>query len=506
MIAMPVRSRMRATLALATLALPALALPALALPACSGDPPQPPLERVAPLTLYPTPRYFTDAPLAVPYAHPILSFDTSLPPDLPPAARAAWDAGGVDRFVVLARYEGGLAVVRAFGENDRAVGYATAVAHALVDHGRLHLATVVDGSQFATRGFVEGHYGSPMLAWQRRCVLDQMVALRASLYLYGPKGDPFAHERWADPYPPDAAAAVADAAAAAQSRGLDFAWAVSPGLLSNAPAPGSSISYASDEDFARLAAKIDAMRALGLTRFALFLDDIETSLVYDADRAAFATPAAAHVALANRLDAYVTAAGSPHLLFVGPYYTTQFPGWDAWAAEVGATLRPGIDILWTGPAVYPPGMSAYDVAAPDALFRRHVVIWNNQPRTPVALDGFSAGLPSATNGFLSNTIILQQNSGFTFDDMWRVLGPLGDYAWNPAAYDPGRSLSTWSEILTTANPCGASSDTSKRASNPSSSPGDSSRLAATKSATSGTRALPSRLRLRARQSPTAAVK
>ncbi|MCA1665348.1 MAG: beta-N-acetylglucosaminidase domain-containing protein, partial [Myxococcales bacterium] len=260
--------------------------------------------------------------------------------------------------------------------------------------------------------------------------------------------------RWAEPYPPDAAAVVADAVAAAAARGVEFAWAVSPGLLANSPAPGGSISYASDADFARLTAKVDAMRALGVTRFALFLDDIEKSLVYDADRAAFATPAAAHVALANRLDAYVTAAGSPHLLFVGPYYTSFFPGWQAWAGEVGATLRPGIDVLWTGPAVYPPGISAYDVAAADALLRRNVVVWNNEPRTPVALDGFSPGLPSATNGFLSNTIILQQGSGFTFEDMWRVLGPLGDYAWNPAAYDPGRSLSTWSDALATANPCG----------------------------------------------------
>jgi len=436
-----------------------LAVAALALAAC-GAPPSAPLEPVDALPLYPTPLYFVDAPRGVRYAHPQLAFDTALPPDLSPEARAAWDAGGVDRYVILARYESGQAIVRAYAESDRAAAYATATAKALVDRsGYFHLATIVDGSPFAVRGFVEGHYGSPMAAWQRRCLLHRMAALRGNLYLYGPKDDPFAHQQWADPYPPDEAAVIADAVAAARDAHVELAWAVSPGLQGGYPAPGTSISYASDADFARLTAKIDAMRALGVTRFGLFLDDIDKSLVYDADRVAFATPAAAHAALANRLDAYVTATGAPHLLFVGPYYTNSFAGWQDWAAEVGAALAPGIDVLWTGPAVYPARCTAYDLAEPDALFGRNVVIWNNQPRAPVALSEYSPGLPAAARGFLSNTILLQEGYGYSFDDLWQVLGPLGDYAWNPPAYDPDRSLSAWGAILTTSNPCGANSDT-----------------------------------------------
>ena len=427
----------------------------LALGACSA-PPRDPLEPVTPLSPYPRPLYFVDGRAGVRYAHPQLAFDTALPPDLPPQARAAWDAAGSDRYVVIARYESGQAIVRAFGENDRAIGYATAAARALVDdRGYFHLATLVDGSPFALRGFIEGYYGAPMETWQRQCLLDRMQALRANVYLYGPKDDPFAHQQWADPYPPDQAAELADTVAAARARDIDFVWSVSPGLQGGYPPPGSSISYASDADFARLTAKIDAMRALGVTRFALFLDDITTSLVYDADLALFATPAAAHVALANRLDAYVTAAGSPHLLFVGPYYTNKFGGWQDWASEVGDTLAPGIDVMWTGPAVYPASCTAYDLAEPDALFGRQVVIWNNQPRAPVALSEYSPGLPGAARGFLSNTIMLQEGYGYTFDDFWQVLGPLGDYAWNPAAYDPDGSLSAWSAILATDSPCGA---------------------------------------------------
>ncbi|MCU1279188.1 MAG: hypothetical protein JWM53_2734 [bacterium] len=440
------------------IALAAACLPLLA--ACSAAP-RSTVEQVEPLALYPTPRYVAEQGLGARYAHPQLTFDSALPPDLDSAARAAWDAGGVDRFILISRLEAGQAVVRGYAESARAAGYAAAVAKSLVDGaGRVHFGVVVDGAPFTTRGIVEGHYGAPLLTWQRRCLLDKLRTLRGNVYLYGPKDDPFSHRQWAEPYPPAEASAIADAVAAASARDVDFVWAVSPGLQQNFPPPGGSISFASDEDFARLTAKIDAMRALGVARFALFLDDIEKSLVYDADRATFATPAAAHAALANRLDDYVVAAGAPHLLFVGPYYHSTQDGWRDWADEIGARLRPGIDVLWTGPDVYSEKIRVDDLAAPDDAFGRHVVIWDNQPRDPVAPRGRDGALPAAAAGILANTILLQEGYGYTFGDLWQIVGPLADYAWNPAAYNPDYSLGEWATILTTANPCGDTSDTS----------------------------------------------
>ncbi|HEY2747027.1 MAG TPA: hypothetical protein VGL86_20530 [Polyangia bacterium] len=138
------------------------AVAAVALAACDARAPSP-LVPVAALTPYPTPRWFADGPLGLRYAHPQLVYDTALPPDLPPDALAAWDAAGGDRYAVVARYEGGHAIVHAFGETARALSYAHAAAAALVDGtGALHLATIVDGAPFAVRGFVEGHYGAPL--------------------------------------------------------------------------------------------------------------------------------------------------------------------------------------------------------------------------------------------------------------------------------------------------------------------------------------------------------
>ncbi|MGZ3406422.1 MAG: hypothetical protein ACXVAN_08280, partial [Polyangia bacterium] len=97
------------------------------LAACSAAPTSP-VEHVDSLALYPTPRYLSEVGLGVRYAHPRLVFDQALPPDLDAAARAAWDAGGADRFVLLSRLESGQAIVRAYAESARASGYATAVA------------------------------------------------------------------------------------------------------------------------------------------------------------------------------------------------------------------------------------------------------------------------------------------------------------------------------------------------------------------------------------------
>jgi hypothetical protein len=204
-----------------------------------------------------------------------------------------------------------------------------------------------------------------------------------------------------------------------------------------------SISFASASDFARLTAKIDAMRALGIDRFALFLDDTAPELVHLADQARFATPVAAHADLANRLDDYVTGgdANKPHIMFVGYAYTSQLNGWMDYAQALGATLHPGIAVLWTGPQTYSRTMQASDMAKPNQLLGRKVVIWDNEPEGIGPLTGHSGDLPAGVSGYLANPVLIQ--FGYGFDDWWRTLGSVADYAWDPASYDPSSSFATW---------------------------------------------------------------
>jgi hypothetical protein len=40
--------------------------------------------------------------------------------------------------------------------------------------------------------------------------------------------------------------------------------------------------------------------------------------------------------------------------------------------------------------------------------------------------------------------------------LWQMVGTLGDYTWNPGAYEPWQSMDTWSAILAASPPCDGS--------------------------------------------------
>ena len=70
----------------------------------------------------------------------------------------------------------------------------------------------------------------------------------------------------------------------------------------------------------------------------------------------------------------------------------------------------------------------------------------------MALSGFSPALPTAARGFLSNTIMVQSGGAeFSFDDLWKIVGTLGDYTWNPGAYDPNPRSPSGATTLSTAH-------------------------------------------------------
>jgi hyaluronoglucosaminidase len=464
----------------------ALAL-AIFLLGCGGArPPSSPSSQPPPAaTLYPTPLYQVQGPRAVPVKSvcldthlvsqheavdavapeliaragltraesgaacdwPLTLYDVA-PVDLDVDGAAAWrDAGerqgAAERYAIVNALVGPTVSGALYGESERARLDALAAALGLVDgQQRVHGAVVVDAPSIARRGLVEGYYGTPFSADQRRCLLRAMVRLRQNTYLYGPKNDPFAHERWADPYPTADGAAIAAAAAQAKARLIDFIWSVSPGLIAGGTPPGGSISFASADDFARLTAKIDAMRGLGVTHFALFLDDTDPDLVWPADQQMFADIAEAHADLANRLDQYVTGFdSSAHILFVGHYYSNLWSAWQDYSTTLGQKLRPGIDVLWTGPGVYSLSMQASDMIGVDQALGRKVVIWDNQPTGVVPLEMRSADLPDGISGFLSNPVLIEEH--YQFDDFWSVLGTLADYTWNTTAYESQRSFANW---------------------------------------------------------------
>jgi hyaluronoglucosaminidase len=384
----------------------------------------------------------------------------SAPPPLDGDAASAWSAvtQNGERYVVAATTRDGRAAATLFAASENAALYAVRAALSLVQTDtaapvarRLASGTIVDAPAFAERGVVEGIYGPThycdtatmtFLPWRpgdRRVVLDLMSRLRENTFIYAPKCDPYTRARWRDPYPPGSSdeAVVRVALHDANAALVDFVWAISPGGDYNFGSPAG--------DFAKLTAKIESMRKLGVRHFALFLDDIPDH------------SAGPQVALVNAVEDYLRkTAPTEHLFVVGTTYcsspsnTFNCGGPNAYTDAMGAGVRPEVEIMWTGADVEPATMSASDLAAVNKSLRRKVTIWDNWPNAPGSFVGRAANLPAAARGYFTNPVLNEYpGPANPPSTLYAVLGPIADYVWNPPDYvgHEKQSYNTWQPIL-----------------------------------------------------------
>ena len=381
------------------------------------------------------------------------------------AAQLVWDAGSdePDRFaLVTTPASRGRVVTAIVAATERGAAFAVRSAlQFVVDRytgASQHVVagTLVDYPGFSRRGIIEGFYGPTFSADERRQLIDLAGYLRQNTYVYALKdADPFTHARWRDPYDDTWAPVIAGAVAAAQRNLVDFVWAVSPGYFGGPIYQSHSIQYGSDDDFALLVAKTEDLRALGVRRFALFVDDVPTEFAWPDDAARFPSLADAQAFLMNRWDDYLMATGAPeHLWIVGSKYTSDATnslsgaGWQDYNRTLTATLHPGIQMFWTGPEVYSERIATDDLEPIDDIVQRQVLIWDNWPKSPVALTGRAANLDRRAAGLLSNFVMDDTSPpSAALHDFEEALGTIADYAWQPDSYDPDWSLARWSPLL-----------------------------------------------------------
>jgi hyaluronoglucosaminidase len=251
---------------------------------------------------------------------------------------------------------------------------------------------------FRQRGIVEGFYGPPFAHADRLWWIDRLAELDMNTYVLAPKDDPLQRERWREPYPAEEWARFGELVRRGREQAVEVGFAVSPGL---------SIRYADAGDVAALARKLSAFAALGSRFLALCLDDVPTELAHAADRAAFASLADAHVALAHAVR---RALGPEVVLWLVP---TDYAGNDPspYLEALGARLDPAIEVAWTGRTTVPPSVRADEANARATLLRRRLVLWDNVPvsdgpmRTMLHLvpyRGREAALAAALSGVLLN--------------------------------------------------------------------------------------------------------
>jgi hyaluronoglucosaminidase len=284
-------------------------------------------------------------------------------------------------------------------------------------------------SPFAITGVIEGFYGNPWTHEQRLDMIRFIGAHGMNTFVYGPKDDPLVRRRWRDAYDDAALERLREVVDVGAAAGVETMYAISPGL---------SIRYSSPEDRSALLAKLEQVAALGVSRFALLLDDLPPELAHAEDLAVYADIAEAHGALSSAVAAGL---GPERSLAVCPL-VYHGRGDEPYLAALGAALDSAVDIMWTGREICSPTLETEDARRFEATAGRAPLYWDNYPVNDVAMGwelhigpyrGRDADLEAASRGILANPMELAEASKIP-------LATIADYLADPAAYDPEASV------------------------------------------------------------------
>ncbi len=273
---------------------------------------------------------------------------------------------------------------------------------------------------FAVRGVVEGFYGTPWSHDARVGVMSFLAGRGMNAYAYAPKDDARHRSEWRTPYARADLDRFRELAAHGAGLGVRFGFAISPGL---------DVEYESAKDRASLLGKLQPLRDAGVSWFLLLLDDIPMQPGLAPRQAALATWLYAGLGGADLTlcpTEYVGTRPSPYL------------------SELGAGMPPEVDVMWTGPTVCSPTLTAADARSwTKALGDRRVIVWDNYPVNDALMteslhlgpyQGRDPDLADVVGGILCNPMTQAYASQV-------ALGTAMDFLVDPDGYRAGRSWS-----------------------------------------------------------------
>jgi hyaluronoglucosaminidase len=326
------------------------------------------------------------------------------------------------------------------GHDNDGLFHAAQTLRQLVERPAIPTLVIQDYPAMPIRGTIEGFYGAPWSMADRTKHLEFLARTKANTFIYSPKDDPYARDRWREAYPAATLKALGKLAATAKRNHVDFVYAISP---------GPTVCFSDPADAKALLRKFDAFRKLGVRSFYVALDDIEyTKWNCERDKTTFGESGAQAAGIAqshllNLVQADLVARhdASSELIMVPTEY------FDAKESPYKEALRkhldPKIVVQWTGTDVVPPAISIPDARAATKAFGRKTLLWDNYPvndfetsagrllMAPYARR--EAGLSAELSGIVSNPMNQEVPSRVA------VMGVTA-FAWNDKGYDAQR---TW---------------------------------------------------------------
>ena len=313
------------------------------------------------------------------------------------------------------------------GADERGLYYGVQTLLASMAEGKLQACTVTDWPDVPFRGVVEGFYGTPWSQEARLSQLDFYGKYKMNVYIYGPKDDPYHRDKWRVEYPEAEARRLQVLLERAKMRGVNFYWAIHPGV---------DIKW-TNEDRDALMAKLEKMYELGVRSFAVFFDDIWGEGA-KADKQA---------ELLNYVDANFVQKKhdvAPLVLCPTIYNRAWSGNGDSYLLTLGANLNKGIEVMWTGNSV----VHCIDKESMEWInqrIERKGYIWWNYPVSDYVRDHILLG-PTYGNGLDIAPLL----SGFVSNPMEHAeaskisLYSIADYTWNMKHYD---QASSWERAI-----------------------------------------------------------
>lgn len=294
---------------------------------------------------------------------------------------------------------------------------------------------VVAQRSFDIRGVIEGFYGPPWSHAERLDFLEFMAQHKFNMFVFSPKDEPILRHLWASEPDQEWVERVQELRAKAESLGIRFAVALSPGL---------SIRYSSEGDRKLLRNKLTFLQKIGIKDFGLFLDDIPSKLQWPEDLATFSSLALAHQSLVLDAHEYLSSLEDATLMVCPETYWGS--GTEPYLAELSAGLPESIDIMWTGKSICSTTLESHDAIIFAKTTGRKPLYWDNFPVNDVAMthelhigpyERRDPALYNTSRGIIVNAMEMAEASKI-------AIATVGDFLADPFSYEKetswGRSI------------------------------------------------------------------